>query len=79
VYPIGFTRALPCASPAAEGRITLAALVERIAAQASVPVSETEVKDALRKMGDVVSIDWRTRTIRLQDGGPAGQPADMDG
>lgn len=48
----------------AAGSMSLAELLTRINNQSSVPVSENELKDALRTMGEgVVKVNWATRTV----------------
>ena len=43
--------------------MSLAALLTRMNGQSSVPVTETELKDALRTLGDVVTVNWSTRMV----------------
>lgn len=47
----------------APGLMTLTELLTRINGQASVPVTENELKDALRTLGDAVSVNWSARTV----------------
>lgn len=42
-------------------------LLTAINGQSSVPVSETELKDALRLLGSEVSINWTARTVQLSE------------
>lgn len=43
--------------------MTMTELLTRINAQSSVPVTDNELKDALRTLGDNVQINWTTRVI----------------
>lgn len=43
--------------------MTLTELLTRINGQSSVPVTENELKDALRMLGDAVTINWTARTV----------------
>jgi hypothetical protein len=45
----------------------IAELLTAINGQSSVPVSETELKDALRMLGSDVSINWTARTVQLSE------------
>ncbi len=43
--------------------MTLTELLTRINGQSSVPVTENELKDALRAMSDAVTVNWTARTV----------------
>lgn len=47
----------------AAGSMTMTELLTRINAQSSVPVAENELKDALRTLGDTISVNWTARTV----------------
>lgn len=51
----------------ARGPMAISELLTAINGQSSVPVSETEVKDALRILGSDVSINWTARTVQLSE------------
>ena len=43
----------------------IAELLTAINGQSSVPVSETELKDALRMLGSEITINWTARTVQV--------------
>jgi hypothetical protein len=42
-------------------------LLTAVNGQSSVPVSENELKDALRTLGSDISINWTARTVTMAD------------
>lgn len=56
-----------CSVTDSRGPMGIAELLTAINGQSSVPVSETELKDALRMLGSDVSINWTARTVQLSE------------
>ena len=45
----------------------LSELLTAINGQSSVPVSEVELKDTLRSLGNEISVNWTARTVTMVD------------